>query len=72
MPRSSRPRTEWTHEKKQKQKLYRQREYAALNGIEDVKAVHRRRKFPFRKRSLPFETVDAISKTSRAEDSPRE
>ena len=43
MPRSSRPRTEWTHEKKQKQKLYRQRKYAALNGIEDVKAVHRRR-----------------------------
>ena len=25
------------------QKLYRQRQYAALNGIEDVKAVHRRR-----------------------------
>ena len=43
MPRSSRPRTEWTPEKKQKQKLYRQRKYAALNGIEDVKAVHRRR-----------------------------
>ena len=31
-------------EKNQKnQKLYRQRQYAALNGIEDVKAVHRRR-----------------------------
>ena len=43
MPRSSRPRTEWTSEKKQKQKLYRQRKYAALNGIEDVKAVHRQR-----------------------------
>ena len=28
---------------KQNQKLYRQRQYAALNGIEDVKAVHRRR-----------------------------
>ena len=28
---------------KQHQKLYRQRQYAALNGIEDVKAVHRRR-----------------------------
>ena len=28
---------------KQQQKLYRQRQYAALNGIEDVKAVHRRR-----------------------------
>ena len=28
---------------KQTQKLYRQRQYAALNGIEDVKAVHRRR-----------------------------
>ena len=25
------------------QKLYRQRKYAALNGVEDVKAVHRRR-----------------------------
>ena len=28
---------------KQNQKLYRQRLYAAVNGIEDVKAVHRRR-----------------------------
>ena len=28
---------------KQNQKLYRQRQYAALNGIEDVRAVHRRR-----------------------------
>ena len=28
---------------KQNQKLYRQRQYPALNGIEDVKAVHRRR-----------------------------
>ena len=28
---------------KQNQKLYRQRQYAVLNGIEDVKAVHRRR-----------------------------
>ena len=28
---------------KQNQKLYRQRQYAALNGIEDVNAVHRRR-----------------------------
>ena len=28
---------------KQNQKLYRQRQYVALNGIEDVKAVHRRR-----------------------------
>ena len=25
------------------QKLYRQRQYAAMNGIEDVKALHRRR-----------------------------
>ena len=25
------------------QKLYRQRKYAALNGVEDVKAIHRRR-----------------------------
>ena len=43
MPRSSRPQTKYTPEKKQKQKLYRQRKYAALNGIEDVKAVHRQR-----------------------------
>ena len=28
---------------KTNQKLYRQRQYAALNGIEDVKALHRRR-----------------------------
>ena len=28
---------------KKNQKLYRQRKYAALNGVEDVKAVHRRR-----------------------------
>ena len=27
--------------------------------------VFRRRKFPFRKRSLPFETVDAISHNGR-------
>ena len=38
------PRTKRDPEKnKQNQKLYRQRQYAALNGIEDVKAVHRRR-----------------------------
>ena len=29
--------------KEQQQKLYRQRQYAAVNGIEDVKAMHRRR-----------------------------
>ena len=28
---------------KQQQKLYRQRQYAALNGIEDIKAIHRQR-----------------------------
>ena len=28
---------------KQNQKLYRQRQYAAVNGIEEVKAIHRRR-----------------------------
>ena len=28
---------------KRNQKLYRQRQYAAVNGIEDVKAIHRRR-----------------------------
>ena len=38
------PRTKRDTEKNKKnQKLYRQRQYAALNGIEDVKAVHRRR-----------------------------
>ena len=43
-PGSSQPRTKRDPEKdKKKQKLYRQRQYAALNGIEDVKAVHRRR-----------------------------
>ena len=29
-------------------------------------ALSRRRKFPFRKRSLPFETVDAISQNGRS------
>ena len=44
MPGSRQPRTKRDPEKnKQHQKLYRQRQYAALNGIEDVKAVHRRR-----------------------------
>ena len=44
MPRSRQPRTRRDPEKnKQQQKRYRQRQYAALNGIEDVKAVHRRR-----------------------------
>ena len=38
------PRTKRDPKKNKKnQKLYRQRQYAALNGIEDVKAVHRRR-----------------------------
>ena len=44
MPGLRQPRTKRDPEKnKQQQKLYRQRQYAALNGIEDVKAVHRRR-----------------------------
>ena len=44
MPRPRQPRTKRDPEKnKQQQKRYRQRQYAALNGIEDVKAVHRRR-----------------------------
>ena len=43
-PGSSQPRTKRDPEKNKKnQKLYRQRKYAALNGVEDVKAVHRRR-----------------------------
>ena len=43
-PGSRQPRTKRDPEKNQKnQKLYRQRKYAALNGVEDVKAVHRRR-----------------------------
>ena len=44
MPRSRQPRTKRDPEKnKVQQKRYRQRQYAALNGIEDVKALHRRR-----------------------------
>ena len=44
MPGLRQPRTKRDPEKNQKnQKLYRQRQYAALNGIEDVKALHRRR-----------------------------
>ena len=44
MPRSHQPPKKKRDPKKNKeqQKLYRQREYASLNGIEDVKAVHRR------------------------------
>ena len=41
---SRQPRTKRDPEKnKQHQKRYRQRQYAAVNGIEDVKAIHRRR-----------------------------
>ena len=44
MPGLRQPRTKRDPDKnKQHQTLYRQRQYAALNGIEDVKAVHRRR-----------------------------
>ena len=44
MPKSRQPRTRRDPEKnKQQQKRYRQRQYAALNGIEEVKAIHRRR-----------------------------
>ena len=44
MPGLRQPRTKRDPEKNTKnQKLYRQRKYAALNGVEDVKAVHRRR-----------------------------
>ena len=43
-PGSRQPRTKRDPEKnKQQQKRYRQRQYAAVNGIEDVKAIHRRR-----------------------------
>ena len=43
-PGSHRPRKKRDPEKnKVQQKQYRQRLYAAVNGIEDVKAVHRRR-----------------------------
>ena len=44
MPRSHQPPKKKRDPKKNKeqQKLYRQRKYASLNGIEDVKAVHRR------------------------------
>ena len=41
---SRQPRTKRDPEKnKQHQKQYRQRQYAAVNGIEEVKALHRRR-----------------------------
>ena len=44
MPGLRQPRTKRDPEKnKQNQKLYRQRQYVALNVVEDVKAVHRRR-----------------------------
>ena len=43
-PGSRQRRTKRDPEKnKLNQKLYRQRKYAALNGVEDVKALHRRR-----------------------------
>ena len=43
-PRSRQPRTKRDPKKNQEhQKAYRQRLYAAVNGIEDVKAIHRRR-----------------------------
>ena len=43
-PGSRQPRTKRDPEKnKQHQKQYRQRQYAAVNGIEEVKALHRRR-----------------------------
>ena len=43
-PGSRQPRTKRDPEKnKAQQKRYRQRQYAAVNGIEDVKALHRRR-----------------------------
>ena len=45
MPRSRQPPKKKRDRKrnKEQQKRYRQRQYAALNGIEDVKAIHRRR-----------------------------
>ena len=46
MPRLHRPpkkKRDPKKNKEQQQKLYRQRQYAAVNGIEDVKAMHRRR-----------------------------
>ena len=44
MPGLRQPRKKRDRKKdKTNQKLYRQRQYAALNGIEDVKAIHRRR-----------------------------
>ena len=44
MPGLRQPRTKRDPKKnKEQQKRYRQRRYAALNGIEDVKAIHRQR-----------------------------
>ena len=42
-PGLSQPKKRDPEKNKIDQKLYRQRKYAALNGIEDVKALHRRR-----------------------------
>ena len=42
-PGLSQPKKRDPEKNKINQKLYRQRKYAALNGIEDVKALHRRR-----------------------------
>ena len=44
MPGLRQPRTKRDREKdKKNQKRYRQRQYAALNGVEDVKVIHRKR-----------------------------
>ena len=42
-PRSSRKQRRDPEAHKLKQKLYRQRQYAKVNGIEEVKSLHRRR-----------------------------
>ena len=42
-PALSQPKKRDPEKNKINQKLYRQRKYAALNGEEDVKAIHRRR-----------------------------
>ena len=64
-PGSRQPRTKRDPEKNKKnQKLYRQRKYAALNGVEDVKAVHRRR---YHERMARMRRYHAMSEEQRNE-----
>ena len=52
------------------QKLYRQRQYAALNGIEDVKALHRRHYYEHMARMKATGEYEAF-KAKKAKESLR-